>query len=170
VAISAATQNSSDWLLAIAVHPTTAPMAIAAAHLEMGRGGNSRRIRDHDGCRTRAAGLTIIVGRARRARRDRRDRCRLSFAESGSSASVMMNSSTNIGCIVSLPGRRLRVVRAPLLLSPGITSSVTANRPEMMYSRLMYLDNLVDGADRTTVQKSACQRTAVYQAVARLLP
>jgi hypothetical protein len=69
-------------------------MAIAAAHLEMGRGGNSRRIRDHDGCRTRAAGLTIIVGRARRARRDRCDRCRLSFAESGSSASVMMNSST----------------------------------------------------------------------------
>lgn len=54
--------------------------------------------------RSRAGGVTTMAGRALR---DRRARRRLSSSASRSSASVSMNSFTNIGCMMSLRCGRL---------------------------------------------------------------
>ena len=64
-------------------------------------GGNGWRVAGHgrDRFSRFGTGLMIMAGRARRDRRARR--CRSSSA-AGSSASVWMNSSLNIGCMVSL--------------------------------------------------------------------
>ena len=69
------------------------------------------RSRPRSCCRSRAAGRTAMASRARRGRRAR---CGQSFSGGRSSASVSMNSFTNIGCMMSLPDRRRPWVPGPL--------------------------------------------------------
>jgi hypothetical protein len=95
-------------------------------------------------------GLTAMTVRARR---DRRARRHLSCSGSRSSASVSMNSFTNIGCMISSRADSCISRRGPVLTSPGFGPFVTAAEPGTRCTGVSYLnftpeaDHVRDGYD-----------------------